>query len=437
MTNAVKYMQKEVTYGDRSDIGLCTLWSPKSRYESLRDCYGVCGNLYSRHGLNVLMVNMLAHPTLSTLIVTGKDCPEQSRQLGDQIVASSQGGSSDDLVQADFQRHIRVVDARSIPIREQDRLRTLIGGLPVLEKRVDEIRDHTISVMDPVSTYPTNVSGHFFRGNSISDVHKQILRELMMFGYDTPPDKRGHVRRELWQVTSVLKSNTPLRSHPVIYGWDEVVSYGCALWYGDEPGDVTYRYGHTMRVKFGDQIEAVIDKLRSKTESFGALVSLWEPYASLQRDNEPCLTTLQFRVRDGHLHMYSYIRTNDMFRGWSMNVPGLLMLLDFVADELDLRSGELTVTSGSAHVYDYDFEHVERYLKDFRMPGIQLDEKGSFRLYTRDHLFVAEHYYNGDLLQEIARPTKDSLRKAIAPFVSCVDHALWLGAQIERLTTHL
>lgn len=133
--------------------------------------------------------------------------------------------------------------------------------------------------------------------------------------------------------------------------------------------------------------------------------------------------------------MFTYIRTNDMYQGWPMNAAGLRMLQERMATELTVLPGELTITSGSAHIYDYALPLVDEYLTSQRARrGRPADPMGDWHL-TRepDGRLVAYHTHRGEFVQQLRADSVEELRSAIAPFVSDVSHALWIGQQLERL----
>src|SRR5689334_6915611 len=74
----------EVTAGDpASPVGLCTLWTPQERILAAvpRELYALCGNLYSRWGINLLVRSMLGRPRLRLLVVCGVDFADSGAAL--------------------------------------------------------------------------------------------------------------------------------------------------------------------------------------------------------------------------------------------------------------------------------------------------------------------------------------------------------------------
>lgn len=428
------FWQGDLLIGTGRHIGLCTLWTPRSKYSAQLDRVAVIGNLYSRFGIGILIRNVLAVPEIACVVVTGVDSPEVRQRQADALLHGDFEPQELFLEAehvSEFYRRTTLVDARYLSVRQQAELGSLLDSIPA----------HTGDPLEPLlvplpevhcEAYPTARSGHLIRAQTIEEAHWRLLYEIRTFGELTPPDSEGHRRQELWQLTVCLSGPLDPAAVP-FYTAEEILRYGEALWNGDEPEDVTYRYGHTLRYRYGDQVRAIIEAFQRKPETFRTVLSLWEPLASLERDDEPCLILIHPRIRNGILDMYAYIRTNEMFRGWPQNAAGLRYWQGRLARELDVAVGDLTLTSGSAHLYDHSWSQVDAYLQQHKVRPGRRDPKGDWRLACREGQYVAEHYQDGRLLQMITAPSARALRQKLAPFVSEVSHALYLGRELARL----
>lgn len=423
----------DVDYGYAAHIGLCTLWTPRKEYLPLRDAYGVCGNLYSRYGIGVLIRNVLACPAIQHIVVTGHENTEAAQQQGEALLHGTLTAADvfleDEHIET-FYARVMLHDARTIRVRNLDALRLRLADLHPLPPQYQAIH---IPLPEPQQeTYPTHRSGHLIRASSIADAHVRLLREIRMFGERTQPDSEGHERQELWQLQVCLASETTWQSiPPALYTVDEARRYGEALWNGDEPDSTTYRYGHTMRFRFGDQVDAVLRAFHRKPETYRTVISLWDPYHAIYLDDQPCLVMVHPRLRNGLLDMFAYLRTNEMFRGWPMNAAGLRHFQQRMAEELGVGMGELVTQSGSAHLYHYDLAAVDAYLEQApRQVGITLDAKGDWRIFRQKGTLVAEHYQNGRLLQVLRAETTTQLERYITPFLSDIGHAIHIGRML-------
>jgi thymidylate synthase len=405
-----------------------------------------------RRGIRDLIGNVLEHPTITDVVVTGVDCPEPEQRQGDALLNRGFSGESialDESFIDMFYRRVRIHDARHIRVRDSDRDQQLLRLLGTIRANTDLSAPgyyEPVSIPDltatPPETFPAQRGGHMVYAETIADAHVQILESLWTFGEVTDPDSEGRRRRELWSLCVHLDTCPSLESVPH-YTSDELLRYGEAIWNGDEPDELTYRYGHRMRCYFGDQIAAIKECVRKKPETFRTVISLWQPYESLLLDDQPCLILVHPRIRNGVLDMFAYIRTNEMYEAWPKNASGLRYfqecLVGYLFDVVpDLRIGSLTIMSGSAHVYDHTFYAVEQFLDQTRKTRLVLDPKGSWFFSRVDRegvaVFVAEHRdTNGRVLQLLEATTAERLREKIAPFFTTAGHALWAGEQIGRL----
>lgn len=420
-----------------SNIALCTLWSTKETYRQQLAHVGVIGNLYFRLGIGILIRNVLATPEINHILVTGKDCPEPKQQQAEAILT----GEFDPLAEpqltpelvAEFYNRVKLIDARHIGVREQDELTNFIKSIASHISPNGSKKSILVPLEVPLTKrFPTSRSGHVIRASSIHEAHLLLLHEIRTFGEITQPDDRERRRQELWQMTVCLNDRFNIGEIPH-YSQEEVKRYADAMWNGDEPEGLTYRYGYTIRHQYGDQLNAVLNAFKKKPETFRTVISLWEPLKSLERDDEPCLITIHPRVRNGVLDMFAYIRTNEMYRAWPKNAAGLRLWQLHLANELDVIVGELTITSGSAHIYDYEFKAVDQYLKRNRIINREEDPKGDWIIEKNGTRYIAKHIYQGEIIQVLEAKNPHSLERKLMPFVSDISHAMYLGRQIALL----
>lgn len=127
-----------------------------------------------------------------------------------------------------------------------------------------------------------------------------------------------------------------------------------------------------------DQIEWVVNTLVKNPESRRAIAIIRDPEIDCKSTNPPCLTTVQFFIRDNAIHCVAYFRSNDMLSAWCNNANGLFALMDKVGKEIFDRTkdfpdderrrycggtGMLTTISASAHIY---FERDAEELKNMK-----------------------------------------------------------------------
>lgn len=115
--------------------------------------------------------------------------------------------------------------------------------------------------------------------------------------------------------------------------------------------------------KVVDQIEDVLDSLRTTPDSRRMIVTAWNPAEIDNAALPPCHTLFQFYVVEGRLYLHLYQRSGDVFLGIPFNIASYSLLLHLVAKEVGLEVGEFIHTIGDAHIYDNHTEQVETQLE--------------------------------------------------------------------------
>ena len=94
-----------------------------------------------------------------------------------------------------------------------------------------------------------------------------------------------------------------------------------------------------------------MDLLRHDPASRRIVVSAWN-VGDLERMRLlPCHVLFQFYVADGELSCQVYQRSADLFLGVPFNIASYALLTHLVAQQTDLRVGELIWTGGDCHLY--------------------------------------------------------------------------------------
>jgi thymidylate synthase len=102
-----------------------------------------------------------------------------------------------------------------------------------------------------------------------------------------------------------------------------------------------------------DQVQWVIDRLRSDPRSRSATITTFEPL--LDTSYIPCVSLLDFWIRDGRLDSVVYAHSIDFGAKGYGNLVELAYLMERVADGLELPIGRLDFLVKSAHIYEPDF----------------------------------------------------------------------------------
>lgn len=104
-----------------------------------------------------------------------------------------------------------------------------------------------------------------------------------------------------------------------------------------------------------NQVRNVVDILQADPDSRRAVAAIWQPLLDGEYTGKdmPCNCTLAFKIREGHLNMTVFNRSNDMLWGaYGANVVQFSTLLEYVAALLGVPVGAYVQVSDSFHVYD-------------------------------------------------------------------------------------
>jgi thymidylate synthase len=116
-----------------------------------------------------------------------------------------------------------------------------------------------------------------------------------------------------------------------------------------------------------DQVEWVIERLRADPTSRSATITTFEPL--LDTTYIPCVSVLDFWIRDGALEQVVYAHSIDFGAKGYGNLVELAWLQEHVASELGVPVGRLDFLVKSAHVYETEFEYMNTVLA--RVDGVR------------------------------------------------------------------
>jgi len=102
-----------------------------------------------------------------------------------------------------------------------------------------------------------------------------------------------------------------------------------------------------------DQVQWVIDRLRADPTSRSATITTFEPL--LDTTYIPCVSLLDFWIRDGQLEAIVYAHSIDFGAKGYGNLVELAYLMERVAEGVGLEVGRLDFVVKSAHIYEPDF----------------------------------------------------------------------------------
>ena len=111
-----------------------------------------------------------------------------------------------------------------------------------------------------------------------------------------------------------------------------------------------YTYGN----RISNYISAIGDMLRDTPNTNQATLEVGRPEDILLPD-PPCLRVLSWKIINGYLQLTSYWRSWDLFSGLPINLGGLQLLNELVAEWAECEPGGMFCVSDGAHVYDHNY----------------------------------------------------------------------------------
>jgi thymidylate synthase len=237
---------------------------------------------------------------------------------------------------------------------------------------------------------------------------------LSLFGYQMRFDldagfpvlttKKLHLRSIIHELLWFLKGDTNvqyLRDNDVTI-WDE---------WADQNGELGPVYGaqwRTWRTADGrqiDQIQRALDLIRTDPNSRRIIVSAWNVGELEQMALAPCHALFQFHVAQGRLSCQLYQRSADVFLGVPFNIASYALLLHMMAQQTDLRPGELVWTGGDCHLYTNHMVQADLQLTREPLPLPRLVIKRqpeSLFDYRFEDFELLDYYAHGSIKAPIA-----------------------------------
>ncbi|MEI8167098.1 MAG: thymidylate synthase [Chloroflexales bacterium] len=466
------YFAQSLSLGSAaSGVGLCLLWTPQDRVVPALDpaSYAVAGNLYSRDGVSFLLRNLLARPTITDLVLCGKDMTGSGAAL---VALLREGIDAHGRIIGDGTRlHPELPPAaiellrRSVTLHDHrdtvrpEQIAPLLNGL-----RRPAVAWADAPLIFPYSepsadALPAAEAGLLLRAPTIRAAYLRLLWHVMRFGQRTGTQHSSD-QRELLDVLTIVSDEPADPAHFSHAAWMPLdrASLGERLPDGSYTGylgqflqaapgaGVSYTYGSRLRAfpptgagpNDGtlDQIAAMVADLRASEASRRAVAVLWNPAYDAGSASPPCLNLVQARLRDGCLHLTAYFRSHDIYRAWADNAYGLRALQGEIAAALAAEVGELALLSHSAHIYAHDWAHAEELVAHhYRAadPHQVRDARGAFVIAIEPPEIVVRHYnLAGEHLQTLSGSTARELGLALVPYVGELQHGLYLGRELQK-----
>ena len=199
-------------------------------------------------------------------------------------------------------------------------------------------------------------------GTGTLSVFGHQMRFDLSEGFPLLTTKKLHTKSIIYELLWFLKGDTNVRY---------LQEHGVRIWneWADENGDLGPVYGHQWRSwpdydgGVIDQIEYVLNQIRTNPNSRRMIVSAWNVAEVNKMALPPCHTLFQFNVSNGRLSLQLYQRSADTFLGVPFNIASYALLTMMMAQVTGLEPGEFVHTTGDTHLYLNHLEQARLQLK--------------------------------------------------------------------------
>jgi thymidylate synthase len=469
---------------------ILTCWTKKdSVIKQLEEAgvdYNSVGQLYTTRGISPFVRNLLANRYIKRVVLVGKDLSKVGQQLikmWSNMTMPSYTTTANLCGCSDIPKEQQIAVVGTVVIYygcdHPDTLDNLIRNGLQHHEPFQPSDKKAYSYPEPVaktSMYPSADFGHTVTGRTIPEVYLKMLQYILRFGKETDTHY-GDPQKEVFAMQNVITDHLPIWCHEEdgfhkdeVPDWmpentEHVETYVRErILSGMHYPDLKYTYGELIhafphrRVTHDDplvtdgvvvnQFQLAVRKMVEDPNQRSCVVSLWDPTKhTAQKSGTPCLNHLQFRIRDDVLTLHAFIRSNDMFAGWSANAYALRVLQEeFIYRYLEEKEdcavamGPLCITSMSAHLYRDTWEaakelvdgHLWNYAKK---PQSDWDPKGQFEARKEDGKLVVTLTDGEQELYTWRANTAKGMCNKIAKDVvtSNISNVMFLARELMRL----
>lgn len=190
---------------------------------------------------------------------------------------------------------------------------------------------------------------------------------------------RGIAVELIWFLSG--NTNVKFLQDNNVHIWDEWATKEQCARFNREEGELGPVYGELWRTwkahdgRLIDQIQYVIDRIKTNPSCRRLIVSGWNPATINDVALPPCHTLFQFKVSHSgtRLNCHLYQRSADLFLGVPFNIASYALLTHMIAQVTNLEVGDFIHSFGDLHIYENHIEVVNEQLTREAMPLSHLE----------------------------------------------------------------
>jgi thymidylate synthase len=194
---------------------------------------------------------------------------------------------------------------------------------------------------------------------------KSVVGELLWFLEGSMDERRlaeityGKDRSELTEKRTIWTDNAENQGKELGYS-DGMLGPVYGFQWRNFGGEI---YNSAPHLKGTDQIEWLINEIKTNPDSRRLILSAWNPNQIDKMALPPCHTLAQFYVSNGKLSCQMYQRSADLFLGVPFNIASYALLTHIIAKITDLEVQDFVLTVGDAHIYNTHYDAVNEQLQ--------------------------------------------------------------------------
>ena len=239
-------------------------------------------------------------------------------------------------------------------------------------------------------------------GTGTISVFGYQMRFNLQKGFPLVTTKTLHIPSIVHELLWFLSGNTNINylNENKVSIWNE---------WADENGELGPVYGSQWRSwplpdgKKFDQINDLINRIKSDPNSRRHLVSAWNVSLLDKMALPPCHCLFQFYVADNKISCQLYQRSADIFLGVPFNIASYSLLLHLIAEQTGYEVGEFIWTGGDCHLYlnHIDQAKIQLQRKPLNLPEVTIRKNidSIFEYNFKDIEFI-----NYDAYEKISAP---------------------------------
>ena len=213
-------------------------------------------------------------------------------------------------------------------------------------------------------------------GTGTVSIFGHQMRFDLAAGFPMVTTKKLHMKSIIYELLWFINGSTN-------NNW--LKERGVSIWneWAAPDGDLGPIYGYQWRSwpapngEHIDQIQEVLETLKSNPDSRRMIVSAWNVADIPRMALAPCHAFFPFYVADGKLSCQLYQRSADIFLGVPFNIASYALLTHLVAQQCNLKVGEFIWTGGDCHLYSNHLEQVDLQLSrtPYALPTLNILRK--------------------------------------------------------------